>query len=351
MVAERRHDAAGGDADARLDHAAEHHAETERPRGVGHPDRLADASRLRELDVDPVGDLGAARHVGERVAVLVDVDRDRRARPQLLGAGIAGRERLLDVRDAELDELRDRVERLVERPPLVHVDLQRQVRARADRADALDIEAVAAAELQLQPLEPARDPLRAAGHVVGVAEPDRPRRRRADPRAARAGARPARRAAFPGGRGARRRAPPSPPARPGSRRAARRSPRARTGRRRAAPRAPRRTRAPTPASRRSGRSARPRRGRRASPCRSSTWTTSSQSRASRAITNVSARRRRAMEASTCTRGSLLAAPRSLGRVSEPRHDDGRYATVWAPPPPCHGLPAPRARAWKRGPSS
>ena len=88
MVAERRHDAAGGDPDPRLDHAPEHHAEPEGARGVGHPDRLADPAGLRELDVDPVRDLGAAGDVGERVAVLVDVDRDRRARPQLLGAGI-----------------------------------------------------------------------------------------------------------------------------------------------------------------------------------------------------------------------------------------------------------------------
>ena len=75
--------AAGGDPESRLDHAAEHHPEPERAGRVGHPDRLADPARLRELDVDPVRDLGAAGDVGERVAVLVDVDRERRARPQL----------------------------------------------------------------------------------------------------------------------------------------------------------------------------------------------------------------------------------------------------------------------------
>ena len=181
VVAERRNDAAGSDADARLDHAAEHHAETERARGVRHPDRLADPARLRELDVDAVRDLGAARHVGERVAVLVDVDRDRRLRPELLRAGVGGRQRLLDVRDAELDELRDRLERLVERPPLVHVDLQRQVGARADGAHALDVEPVTASELELEPLEAVADELGAPGHVVRVAEPDRPRGRRAAP--------------------------------------------------------------------------------------------------------------------------------------------------------------------------
>ena len=61
MVAERRDGAAGRDPEPGLDHAAEHHAEPERARGVRHPDRLADAARLRELDVDPVRDLRAAR--------------------------------------------------------------------------------------------------------------------------------------------------------------------------------------------------------------------------------------------------------------------------------------------------
>ena len=49
---------------------------------------------------------------------------------------------------------------------------------RANGADALDVEAVAAAELQLQPLEARRCLLGAARHVVGIAEPDGPRRRR-----------------------------------------------------------------------------------------------------------------------------------------------------------------------------
>ena len=81
-----------------LDHAAEHDAEPERARCVRHAHRLADAARLRELDVDPVRALGARRDVLERVAVLVDVDRHRRAcasaraRPR-----IAGGQRLLAV--------------------------------------------------------------------------------------------------------------------------------------------------------------------------------------------------------------------------------------------------------------
>ena len=60
-----------------LDHAAEHDPEPERTGGMHHAHRLTDAARLRELDVDPVGPLGAGGDVGERVTVLVDVDRER----------------------------------------------------------------------------------------------------------------------------------------------------------------------------------------------------------------------------------------------------------------------------------
>ena len=83
VVEERRDLRAGRDPEPRLDHAAEHAAEPERARGVHHPHRLADPARLRELDVDPVRALGARGDVGERVAVLVDVDRNRRALLQL----------------------------------------------------------------------------------------------------------------------------------------------------------------------------------------------------------------------------------------------------------------------------
>src|SRR5712691_890864 len=70
VVAETRHLAAGGDPEAGLDHAAEHDAQAEGARRVGHPDRLADPARLGELDVDPVRELRAGGDVGERVAVL-----------------------------------------------------------------------------------------------------------------------------------------------------------------------------------------------------------------------------------------------------------------------------------------
>ena len=119
-----------------------------------------------------------------RMAVLVDVDRERRAGLERRPVRIAGRQRLLAVLDAERGQLRQGVERLVEAPRLVHVHLQRHACRGGDRAHALDVEAVAAAELQLQPPEAAADLPGTRCHVVGIAEPDRPGRRR--PRAAQA---------------------------------------------------------------------------------------------------------------------------------------------------------------------
>src|SRR4051794_12468041 len=49
VVAEARDLRAGGDAEAGLDHAAEHHAEPKPARGVRHPHRLADPARLGQL--------------------------------------------------------------------------------------------------------------------------------------------------------------------------------------------------------------------------------------------------------------------------------------------------------------
>src|SRR4026209_2874992 len=91
----------------RHDHAAAPRAEPERPRGVRHAGRLADAARLGELDVDAVRDLPAGGDVGERVAVLVHVDRERRAAAELRPAWVALAERLLDVLDPERRELAD----------------------------------------------------------------------------------------------------------------------------------------------------------------------------------------------------------------------------------------------------
>src|SRR5439155_8578323 len=83
VVAEARHRSAGGDAEPGLDHAAEHYAEPERARGVRHAHALADPAGLRQLDVDPVRAVGARCDVRERMAVLVDVDRNGRVRLEL----------------------------------------------------------------------------------------------------------------------------------------------------------------------------------------------------------------------------------------------------------------------------
>jgi hypothetical protein len=176
VVHQRRDLRTRRDRETRLDHAAEHHAEPERPSGVRHSHRFTDPARLCELDVDPVRALRASRHVGERVAVLVDEDRHGRATLQLLPVRVAGGQRLLAVLDVHLREV---LERLVERPVLVHVDLERTVGHGPHRTHTLDVQAVSSAELQLQPSEAGRRPLRATRHVVGVAEPDRPGRRRA----------------------------------------------------------------------------------------------------------------------------------------------------------------------------
>ena len=98
--------------------------------------------------------LGAGCDIGERVAVLVEVDGQSRALPQRDAARVACGQRLLDVLDAECLQLGNRVQRLVERPVLVHVDLQGQRGRAPHRADAFDVEPVPPAELQLEAPEP-----------------------------------------------------------------------------------------------------------------------------------------------------------------------------------------------------
>ena len=183
MVAQAGQRRAGGDPEARLDHAAEHHSEPERTRRVGHAHGLADAARLGELDVDAVRDRRARGDVGECVAVLVDVHGNRRRLLQLRAVRITRPQRLLAILDTQLRQPGQGVERLLERPVLVHVGLQRDVGDLAHRADPVDIQAVTASELQLQPAEaPARVCLRGlCGHVARSGEPDRPRRRRPEP--------------------------------------------------------------------------------------------------------------------------------------------------------------------------
>ncbi len=136
---------------------------------------------LASLMLTPCASSAQRGDVGERVAVLVDVHGDWRAAPELGASGVALLQRLLDVLDPERLERGARLQRLVERPPLVDVDHEREIGHRADGANALDIEAIATSELELQPPEPRRRGRSAPRHVVGIPEPHRPRRRRALP--------------------------------------------------------------------------------------------------------------------------------------------------------------------------
>ncbi len=244
MVAERRDRAAGGDPEAGLDHAAEHHAEPERARRVRHPHGLADPARLRELDVDPVRDLARRR----RRRRACGSPRRRRSgcgeRALQLGpARVAGRKRLLAVLDAERLRAAGSASSASssDQYSLTSTWSGSVGHARAPRGRARRRARRAPPSFSFSRRNRAGDALGAARHVVGIAEPDRPRGRRAGARQPeQAPDRLAERASRRG-RAARRRAPPSPPARPGRSASGRRSPRARTGRRRAAARPPRGT--------------------------------------------------------------------------------------------------------------
>ena len=238
---------------------------------------------LASLTLIAVRALGAERDVGERVAVLVDVDRDRRAALQL--GPVRDRRPAAAARSTRAASAAGSSSASSSVQYSLTSTWSGSVGRGADGADALEVEPVAAAELQLQPPEAAlRGRLGPARHVVGVAEPDRPRGRRARRAAARAACRPARRRASPAGRAAPRRPRRARPARPAA--ARRRSRRAPTGRRRARP--PRATRARRRPTRRSARSAPPRRTRRRRRAGSRPATTSASSCDSRAITKVSA---------------------------------------------------------------
>src|SRR6266516_215724 len=165
------------DTETRLDHAAEHDAQVECARRVCHAYGFADTAGLCEFDVDAVRAFGARRDVAQPMAVFVDVNWDRRRGFQPGTVRVTGGQRLLAVLHVELREPRQRVERLVECPGLVHIHLERRARDLANSAHALQVQAVARAELELQSGEVHR-PGRTPRHVVRIAEPDRPGRRR-----------------------------------------------------------------------------------------------------------------------------------------------------------------------------
>ena len=202
-----------GDAEPRLDHAAEHAAELERARRVHHAHRLADAARLRELDVDPVRALRArgdvARACGSprrrRSGSASAPSRSRARRDRLPASGCS------QYSTPSSRELRQRVERLVERstPRSRRPGAARRRRARTARTRSTSRPSPRA-DLQLQPLEaagapprrgaPCRRDRRARSSTTSAA-------RRA---AARAAGTPAARRASPGGRATRRRSPRAP---------------------------------------------------------------------------------------------------------------------------------------------
>ena len=108
------------------------------------------------------------------MAALVDDERDAAPERAQLAEGvvIAGRERLLDQLDAELDEQRQEPARLLEVPALVRIDAQRQVADRADRVQALEI--AVGTELDLEAAEAGLGgAARAIRRAVDRVDPDR----------------------------------------------------------------------------------------------------------------------------------------------------------------------------------
>ena len=277
-----------------------------------HAHRLADAARLRELDVDPVRALGAGCDVGERVAVLVDVDRHRRAALQLRPVRVAGGQRLLAVLQVELRQV---LERLVERPRLVDVALQRQVgdasarHAHARRRGRRGRRASASAggsraRRPSRSAAPCRPDRRARSSTTSAARPAQAEQL-VDRQAGQLALQVVERRVERRARGLLAR-----------RQAGRRARRARTDRRRARPaRASSSARRP---SRRSARSAPPRRIPRRRRARTSTWTTSASSSELREIVNVSASRSVTVEALNSTGATLvLPAPVAQGIERSP----------------------------------
>ena len=304
VVAEARDLRGGGDAETGLDHAAEHDAEAERAGRVRHPHRFADAAGLRELDVDPVRALGAGRDVVERVAVLVDVDRDRRRRLQARAVRVAGRA-------AAARSTRRRAPRAAaaRRAP-------RRASSTRSRRPGAAARVTSRTARTRSTSRPSRAPSfsfrrRNVRRPSPHAAPCRPDRRARSSRTSaalrapgRAAARRAGRRAFPADRGALRRSRPARPTRGRGSRCSIVVERKRIVAEHVGVLLDVRERG-LGASRRSARSAPPRRNPKTLPCRISTNTTSATSLDSREMTKVSASSSVAIRAVTSIRATLV----------------------------------------------
>ena len=177
MVEEARDVRARGDPEAGLDHAPEHQPEPECTSGVGHPHGLADPAGLRELDVDAVGALGAERDVRERAAVLVDVDRGRRSgasararRGRRPGAAARStRARICGSSSSASSKLQYSLTSACSGSSVAARTARTRARSSPSRPPSFS----------LSRLNPRRvGSLGPSRHVVGIAEPHRPRGRR-----------------------------------------------------------------------------------------------------------------------------------------------------------------------------
>ena len=119
----------GGDADAALEHAAQHAVALVAPRQLGHLDGLADTGHFHQLDVDQVGTVGGKnlQYIVHTARRFVGQDRRAGVRGNESQAGaIVGRHGLLHAGqiDTGIFERLDDAHRLLGAPGLVGVQKQ-----------------------------------------------------------------------------------------------------------------------------------------------------------------------------------------------------------------------------------
>jgi hypothetical protein len=170
----------GRDADAGLDHAADHAFHAVHRGDVGDAHRVGDAAGLHQLDVDDVrgalpdqfDHLGRAEHAFVRHHRRVDALGDVLQTGEVVRA-----HRLLQQFEmhAGIFECMDRVHRLLRGPALVGVEAEQSaaVDRGMDRLDPFDVEADVLADFDLQRLEATRDRRQRIGdHLVDVVDAD-----------------------------------------------------------------------------------------------------------------------------------------------------------------------------------